>query len=141
MRPIFDADPARHVLTDFGTIPWDAANERARDADGEAGRLLLAALAANAMTVPDPYVPPAAPPRSFQARDLIDLLTVDDLSAIETAVQSSPALRLLWLRLRTREGKPVIAEGEAFAQGWTGLTAALGQKRADAIATELGFGD
>jgi hypothetical protein len=88
---------------------------------------------------PDPYVAPAAPPPSFLARDLIDLLTPDDLRAIQAAVQADAALDLLWLRLRTREGKPVVAEGEAFAQGWAGLMAALGSARAAQISAALGI--
>jgi hypothetical protein len=89
---------------------------------------------------PDPYVAPDAPPSSFLARDLIDLITPDDLRAIQTAVQADAALDLLWLRLRTREGKPVVAEGEAFAQGWAGLMAALGSARAAQISAALGIG-
>lgn len=88
---------------------------------------------------PDDGAPPAPPAPTFQARELIDLLTVADLTAIETAVQASGPLRLLWLRLRTREGKPVEASGEAFTQGWAGLSAALGAERAAEIAATLGF--
>jgi hypothetical protein len=89
---------------------------------------------------PDPYVPPAAP-SSFLARDLVDQLTADDLLAIESAVSGNVALRLLWTRLSARGEKPVETSSAAFAQGWAGLSAALGPTRAAAIATALGFGN
>lgn len=129
MRPTFDLTNTM-VITDYGFIPPAA--------DGHGGRLLGRALAENDMEQPDPYSA-APPPKTFLARDLIDLLTVDDLTAIETAVQSSAALRLLWLRLRTREGKPVAVEGDAFTQGWAGLSGALGATRASEIAEVLGI--
>lgn len=87
--------------------------------------------------IPVPYVPPPPPPLSFFARDLIEALMPDDLVAIETAVAGSAPLRLLWLRLRTREGKPVIAEGDAFAKGWAGLMASLGEDRVAEISAKL----
>ena len=85
---------------------------------------------------PDPYVAPGAPP-SFLARDLVDQLNADDLTAIETTVQADANLRLLWLRLCTRGAKPVIATGDAFTQGWAGLMAALGAERASELAAAL----
>jgi len=88
---------------------------------------------------PAPYVPPPAPAPSFLARDLIDQLTTDDLVAIETAVQQSAPMRLLWIRLRSRGDKPVDTSSPDFAQGWSGLAAALGSARASAIATALGI--
>lgn len=99
----------------------------ATDAEKEAATALVAA-----------YVE-APPPSSFLARDMIDLLTPADLVAIEMAVQGSAGFRLLWLRLRTREGRPVVAEGADFTQGWTGLMNALGKDRAAEIAQALGI--
>lgn len=89
---------------------------------------------------PDPYAALAAPPPSFLARDLLAQLTTGDLVAIEGATAGNADLRLLWIRLRAQGEKPVVADGEAFAQGWAGLTAALGETRAGALAAALGFG-
>lgn len=102
---------------------------------GEIGDLLAAWIAAG--NTPAAYVAPPAPAPSFLARDLIDELTTDDLVAIETAVASSVALRLLWIRLRARGEAPVDTSSDSFAQGWAGLAAALGADRATAIATAL----
>lgn len=78
-------------------------------------------------------------PASFMACDLIDLLSPDDLVAIEKIVEADVALRLLWLRLRTREGRPIAPKGEAFVAGWAGLMSALGAERTAEIAKALGI--
>jgi hypothetical protein len=89
---------------------------------------------------PDPYVAPDAPPPSFLARDLLAQLTTADLTAIEGATAANTDLRLLWIKLRAQGEKPVIASGDSFAQGWAGLTAAIGAGRAGDLADALGFG-
>ncbi len=74
MRPIFDGDPPRNVVTDFGVIPWDAQSNQPVDVGYQAGRLYARALADHGMTVPDPYVPPEAPPVSFTPPQIIAAL-------------------------------------------------------------------
>jgi hypothetical protein len=85
---------------------------------------------------PDSYV---APPVSFRAGDMIDLLTTADLVAIEAAVAGNVDLRLLWVRLRSRGDKLVATDAEAFVQGWAGLKQALGATRSAEIAAVLGI--
>ena len=61
MRPTLSAAGAC-VITDCGSIPWDAERGRPIDHEGEAGRLYARALAEHGMTEPDPYVAPPLPP-------------------------------------------------------------------------------
>lgn len=63
MRPTLSAAGAC-VITDCGSIPWDAERGRPIDHEGEAGRLYARALAEYGMTEPDPY---AAPPVDLTA--------------------------------------------------------------------------
>lgn len=60
-RPIFNANLPTAVITDLGIIQWDFINARPVDYQGYAATLYQNALAAYGMTVPDPYVAPAAP--------------------------------------------------------------------------------
>lgn len=76
---------------------------------------------------------------SFIARDLLDLLTATDLAAIKTAIAGDAGLELLWLRMTGRGDKPISSGSPDFAAGWAGLTQALGQARADELATALGI--
>lgn len=76
---------------------------------------------------------------SFVARDLLDLLTTDDLAAIRTTIASNVSLDLVWTRMTGRGDKPISTGSPDFAAGWAGLTAALGQTRADELAEALGL--
>lgn len=75
---------------------------------------------------------------SFVARDLLDLLTTADLAAIKATVALDVNLDLLWTRMTGRGDKPISTDSPDFAAGWAGLTAALGQSRADEISKALG---
>lgn len=84
---------------------------------------------------------PQEPARSFPAGKLIDLLTPSDLVAIETTISgagaTNVALRLLWLRLTTREGRPVPVDSDDFWRGWVALTNSLGEERTNELAEAL----
>lgn len=87
---------------------------------------------------PPPAPPPLPPPPpSFLARDLFTQLTVADYTAIKTAIAGSDALGLLWDSLKAQGDAPIDMTSARFQQGWTGLKAALGAKRAGEIAAAL----
>ncbi len=88
--------------------------------------------------VPDPYVPPAAAP-TFLARDLLAKFTPEDSAAIFSATNASAPLGLLWASLLAQGDAPISANSERFLQGWAGLSAALGDERAAAIAAAVGI--
>lgn len=107
--------------TDGAGVPLDAAE-------------YIAWLAAG--NKPDPYV---EPPPFFLARDLLELLTDDDLVKIEAATASNVSLRRLWLSLLGQGNAPIRATSERFLAGWAGLTAALREGRADELGGALGI--
>ena len=88
--------------------------------------------------VPDPYVAPMVEP-SFIARDLMAQFTPDDYAAIQTAIASNAALGLLWASLLAQGDTPIMASSDRFRQGWSGLTKAIGGRRAKDIAAAVGI--
>lgn len=81
MRPAFSADTSC-VVTDYGSIPWDAEHGRPLDHEAEAGRLYAQALADHGMMAPDPYVTPAKPvPPITKAQCLLWLLQLGKTEA------------------------------------------------------------
>jgi hypothetical protein len=98
----------------------------------------------------------AAAPPSFLARDLFAKMTPADRGRVALALDAEktaafaaaqsgqePAmpLHLLWDALGAQGEAPIVASGARFAQGWAGLSAALGATRAAELATALWFGD
>ncbi|MEZ5785245.1 MAG: hypothetical protein R3D62_01870 [Xanthobacteraceae bacterium] len=108
------------------TVPESLSNADYRD------------LLASGVPIADAEPAPAVEP-SFVARDLLDLLTTDDLAAIQTTIAGDASLDLLWLRMTGRGDKPISTCSPDFTAGWAGLTAALGQSRADELAASLGI--
>lgn len=78
-------------------------------------------------------------PAAFVARDLLDMLTTDDLVAIRTTIASNVSLDLLWTRMTGRGDKPISTGSPGFVAGWAGLVSALGVTRAAAISAGLGI--
>jgi len=89
MRPIFTDALPNAVNTDYGTIPWDPANNRVLDYTGEAGRMYARALEDNEMDYPDPWVEP--PPPEPLPPDPQNMVLLDHEN-----------------RLRTMEGQPPL---------------------------------
>jgi hypothetical protein len=113
--------------------PADKASWRIDFAEDATDRQKAAAAAA--LSAFDPAAP--APRDSFLARELLALLSADDMAAINAAIAGSPALALLWVSLLAQGEAPVLLASARFQAGWTGLTKALGQARADALMAAL----
>ena len=85
-----------------------------------------------------PPSPPSPPPvTSFLARDLLALLTADDLAAIKAAVDADAELYGLWCATLAQGEAPISIESARFQAGWAGLTTALGEERAGELAAAL----
>jgi len=82
----------------------------------------------------------AVPALSFLARDFFAELTVADFTALKAAIAANDALALLWASLQAQGEAPISTAALRFQSGWAGLRQALGEARADEIATALGFG-
>lgn len=129
------------------TLAWERVEDTAAlDRLGMTTAELQAELDATGIIIDPPQAPPvvevpaeqlAAP--SFRARDLLALLTDNDLVAIESAIATNTALRRLWISLLGQGEAPIIATSDRFVAGWAGLSAALGQARSDEIAAALGI--
>jgi len=78
-------------------------------------------------------------PASFLARDFFAALTVADFTAVKTAIAANDAVGLLWASLQAQGEAPISTAAPRFQSGWTGLRQALGEARANEIATALGF--
>jgi hypothetical protein len=76
---------------------------------------------------------------TFVARDMLAQLTPDDYARIQAAIASNAALGLLWAALLGQGEAPISVGSDRFRQGWSGVTSALGEDRARAIAAEIGI--
>lgn len=76
---------------------------------------------------------------TFLARDLLSQFIPDDFVRIQAAIASNPSLGLLWSSLLAQGEAPISAGSDRFKQGWKGMTATLGDGRAQKIAAAIGI--